>query len=73
MPKTIGKELAEAVETLDVNPERVHWLYLNAAYEATGHNISQTARQLGMHRRTLQRQLHKKAPPAKRILPSYAE
>lgn len=50
-------------QTLDLpSPDRVRWEYIQQVYAATGHNISETARRLSMHRRTLQRMLAKRAP-----------
>ena len=37
----------------------VRWTHIRDVYERNGRNISETARQLGMHRRTLQRILAK--------------
>ncbi len=42
--------------------ERVRWEHIQRIYEQCGRNISETARRLKMHRRTLQRILHKYAP-----------
>lgn len=56
-----GKEMPP----LRVNPmgaDRVRWEHIQRIYLLCGGNISETARQLGMHRRTLQRLL-KANPP----------
>ena len=48
-----------------VNPmsaDRVRWEHIQRVYELCDHNVSETARRLGMHRRTLQRILAKRAP-----------
>lgn len=42
--------------------DRVKWEHIQRIYEQCGHNVSETARKLGMHRRTLQRILAKYAP-----------
>ncbi len=42
--------------------DRVKWEHIWRVYEQCGHNVSETARRLGMHRRTLQRILSKHAP-----------
>ena len=42
--------------------ERARWEHIRAIYEECGHNVSETARRLAMHRRTLQRILAKRAP-----------
>jgi two-component system response regulator RegA len=41
---------------------RVRWEHINRIYEMCGQNVSETARRLGMHRRTLQRILSKHSP-----------
>ena len=46
------------VETL--SPERLEWEHINQVLQSNNGNVSATARQLGMHRRTLQRKLQKK-------------
>lgn len=56
-------EIRAALETFDVNPFRICWLYVHAAFAHHGHSVSGTARALGMSRRTMQRQLQSKAPP----------
>jgi len=42
--------------------DRVRWEHIQRVYEQCGRNVSETARRLGMHRRTLQRILAKHAP-----------
>ena len=42
--------------------DRVRWEHIQRVYELCGHNVSETARRLAMHRRTLQRILAKRAP-----------
>lgn len=46
-----------------MSAERVRWEHIQSIYQQCEHNVSETARQLGMHRRTLQRILAKRAPP----------
>jgi two-component system response regulator RegA len=41
---------------------RIRWEHIQRVHELTNHNISETARRLKMHRRTLQRILRKFAP-----------
>ena len=41
---------------------RVRWEHIQRIYELCGRNVSETARRLNMHRRTLQRILSKRAP-----------
>ncbi|MBO9490664.1 response regulator [Endozoicomonas sp. G2_1] len=43
-----------------LSPMRVEWEHLQQVLKANKGNISETARQLNMHRRTLQRKLQKK-------------
>ena len=59
--------LAEAGETPEppdnpMSADRVRWEHIQRVYELCNHNVSETARRLGMHRRTLQRILAKRAP-----------
>jgi two-component system response regulator RegA len=45
-----------------MSADRVRWEHIQRIYELCGHNVSETARRLNMHRRTLQRILSKRAP-----------
>ncbi len=45
-----------------MSADRVRWEHIQRVYEQCGRNVSETARRLGMHRRTLQRILNKRAP-----------
>ena len=45
-----------------MSADRVRWEHIQRVYELCNHNISETARRLNMHRRTLQRILAKRAP-----------
>ena len=45
-----------------MSADRVRWEHIQRIYELCGHNVSETARRLNMHRRTLQRKLAKRAP-----------
>jgi two-component system response regulator RegA len=45
-----------------MSADRVRWEHIHRIYELYGRNVSETARRLGMHRRTLQRILTKRAP-----------
>ena len=45
-----------------MSADRVRWEHIQRIYESCEHNVSETARQLHMHRRTLQRILAKRAP-----------
>jgi two-component system response regulator RegA len=42
--------------------DRVRWEHIQRVYELCEHNVSETARRLNMHRRTLQRILAKRSP-----------
>jgi two-component system response regulator RegA len=56
---------ADAAPAPPENPmsaDRVRWEHIQRVYELCGHNVSETARRLNMHRRTLQRILAKRAP-----------
>jgi two-component system response regulator RegA len=64
-------DVARALLALGANPappenpmsaDRVRWEHIQWVYELCGHNVSETARRLSMHRRTLQRILAKRAP-----------
>jgi len=45
-----------------MSADRVRWEHIQRIYELCGRNVSETARRLTMHRRTLQRILAKRAP-----------
>lgn len=45
-----------------MSADRVRWEHIQRVYEMCDRNVSETARRLGMHRRTLQRILAKRAP-----------
>ena len=45
-----------------MSADRVRWEHIQRVYELCNHNVSETARRLSMHRRTLQRILAKRAP-----------
>ena len=47
-----------------MSADRVRWEHIQRVYEQCGRNVSETARRLRMHRRTLQRILSKHAPRA---------
>jgi two-component system response regulator RegA len=56
---------AEERASLPENPmsaDRVRWEHIQRVYESCNRNVSETARRLSMHRRTLQRILAKRAP-----------
>ena len=45
-----------------MSPDRVRWEHIQRVFEQCNRNVSETARRLNMHRRTLQRILNKRAP-----------
>jgi len=54
-------ELPEPPEQ-PMSADRVRWEHIQRVYEQCHRNVSETARRLGMHRRTLQRILAKRSP-----------
>lgn len=63
----IAALMASGIEKsqLPSNPmsaDRVRWEHIQRIYEMCNRNVSETARRLNMHRRTLQRILAKRAP-----------
>ncbi|MFD1914244.1 ActR/PrrA/RegA family redox response regulator transcription factor [Halodurantibacterium flavum] len=56
---------ADALPSPPENPmsaDRVRWEHIQRVYEMCDRNVSETARRLSMHRRTLQRILAKRSP-----------
>lgn len=45
-----------------MSADRVKWEHISRVFELTNRNVSETARRLRMHRRSLQRMLNKRAP-----------
>jgi len=64
----VTNALLAASDTLPPPPEnpmsadRVRWEHIQRVYELCDRNVSETARRLSMHRRTLQRILAKRSP-----------
>ena len=61
--KALNNETSELQTSIDdavMSPERLEWEYIQQVLHSNNGNISVTARQLNMHRRTLQRKLQKK-------------
>ncbi|MXN64729.1 ActR/PrrA/RegA family redox response regulator transcription factor [Stappia sp. GBMRC 2046] len=56
-----GDEKAPPPEN-PMSADRVRWEHIQRVYELCDRNVSETARRLNMHRRTLQRILAKRAP-----------
>ncbi len=79
LPKPAGPEAVEAAllaegdgasPTVPEDPmsaDRVRWEHIQRVYQQYGCNVSETARRLHMHRRTLQRILGKHAPRDNRV------
>ena len=57
----IGDEKSELPQN-PMSADRVRWEHIQRIYEMCNRNVSETARRLNMHRRTLQRILAKRAP-----------
>jgi len=55
-----GGNAAEPIGARPTSIKTLEWERINETLAATGFNISETARQLGMHRRTLARKLGKR-------------
>ncbi len=55
-------EAAPAPPENPMSADRVRWEHIQRVYELCDRNVSETARRLSMHRRTLQRILAKRAP-----------
>jgi two-component system response regulator RegA len=60
-------ERAEVPEN-PMSADRVRWEHIQRVYEMCERNVSETARRLNMHRRTLQRILAKRAPAEAPVL-----
>ena len=60
--ETMADELSDLPENI-MSADRVKWEHIWRVYEQCDRNVSETARQLKMHRRSLQRILSKHAPP----------
>ena len=60
----LSTENGERPENVEhpMSADRARWEHIQRVYESCDHNVSETARQLSMHRRTLQRILAKRAP-----------
>jgi two-component system response regulator RegA len=56
-----GKEIPSLPDN-PMSADRVRWEHIQRIYEMCDRNVSETARQLSMHRRTLQRILAKRSP-----------
>ena len=56
------KDNRTALPDNPMSADRVRWEHIQRVYELCDRNVSETARRLNMHRRTLQRILAKRAP-----------
>ena len=56
----VNLSLEESKLNKIMSPERLEWEHIQHVLHSNDGNISETARQLNMHRRTLQRKLQKK-------------
>lgn len=56
------KETNAASSDSMMSADRVRWEHIHRVYEMCDRNVSETARRLSMHRRTLQRILAKRSP-----------
>ena len=59
---TAGPNEKAAPPENPMSADRVRWEHIQRIYELCDRNVSETARRLNMHRRTLQRILAKRAP-----------
>jgi two-component system, response regulator RegA len=57
-----GREVRAEPPENPMSADRVRWEHIQRVYELCDRNVSETARRLNMHRRTLQRILAKRAP-----------
>ena len=60
LTRTTGEKVAPPENPMSA--DRVRWEHIQRVYEMCDRNVSETARRLNMHRRTLQRILAKRAP-----------
>ncbi|EAW28970.1 putative DNA-binding response regulator [Alteromonadales bacterium TW-7] len=58
--KNEASTLETSIDDAVMSPERLEWEHIQQVLHSNDGNISVTARQLNMHRRTLQRKLQKK-------------
>jgi two-component system response regulator RegA len=57
-----GADQRAALPENPMSADRVRWEHIQRVFELCNRNVSETARRLSMHRRTLQRILAKRAP-----------
>ncbi|OIP98648.1 MAG: two-component system response regulator [Zetaproteobacteria bacterium CG2_30_46_52] len=71
----LGKEDGDINTTLPLQPmstKRLEWEHIQKVLSDSNGNISEAARKLDMHRRTLQRKLNNKRPPSASSVPTTA-
>jgi ActR/RegA family two-component response regulator len=62
--KKRGSPMSPGIPALHpMSLDSVRWEHIQSVYEMCNRNVSETARRLNMHRRTLQRALAKQRPP----------
>lgn len=59
-PQVVHKEVAPVEKSEQLSLKRIEWEHIQQVLAENGGNIAATAKQLKMHRRTLQRKLYKK-------------
>ena len=61
---TLMGQTTDSIEPAErpMSADRVRWEHIQRVFEQCSRNVSETARRLNMHRRTLQRILSKRAP-----------
>ncbi|WP_166113972.1 response regulator [Pseudoalteromonas sp. Z9A5] len=57
---SVSVSVSSAIDDAVMSPERLEWEHIQQVLHSNNGNVSVTARQLNMHRRTLQRKLQKK-------------
>ncbi len=62
LASALAGEPQSAVDDSPMSADRVRWEHIQRVFEQCNRNVSETARRLNMHRRTLQRILSKRAP-----------
>jgi two-component system response regulator RegA len=58
----LGQPTSGGTAPKPMTAHRARWEHIHRVLEFSGHNISEASRRLGLHRRTLQRILAKRAP-----------
>jgi DNA-binding NtrC family response regulator len=62
--KKRGSPMSPGIPALHpMSLDSVRWEHIQSVYEMCNRNVSETARRLNMHRRTLQRALAERRPP----------